>query len=819
MAVLFYFAFSLALSLRRQRSLWQSAVCDELFVLGILSFLPQLICKPVLASLLILTVIHDALLRLAGLALRPELLPHFLRPAVYLHSLLKAGISFWESSLLLLVSLSALAVLPNTPSWPGIVFLAFGMVPTSKDHVLLFFIKDLFAKKKRGAIQSVSFPGEEAKPICRKYPLLRETHKFLGEKRFSLRIDPQEKPHVIFCLLESFGSRHLGLAPNFQKLCNEGIFFSRFYANSILTNQSLISILFGIPSSQKPSLNLQDYVDLPLIGLPKFFKEAGYRTALIRGGKLEPAAFASAHGFETLLDRAGLLRENPEAPCTSWGVHDETMFRSSADWLAKQVDSVFLTLLTVTNHFPWSLPPEWKPPPEAKGHPFLGSYAYTDSMLGSWMARLRELGLLERSIIFFLGDHAQGLGEHNPQYIARNSLYEEDVQVPLLIYAPGRIEKGMIIDEPCSQIDLLPTVLDLFDSKTRHHSLGISLLRKKKRFLYFSSPSDGGLLGCRLGKWKAMIGQKNEELYDLAADPKESLNLASKYPRRFKRLKEMLENYSASLQELYHQKAFSMPEKASFYAPPKVIEDRGLARELKRRKDLYSLDLSNCLRVTERSVGASNLRILNLSGCLNINFPLLASKHPNLLSLNLSCCPLLTDDCLDKVFKRCTELEEIVLKGNVNLKSISSEPLKFLYQLNLLECFSLEASWLDWISEIPNLDSLRLSCYNWNDVDFQRLRAGGWFFLHLAGCRQIGIGSIARLLAQCTQLRILILEDCRIPDSELSEVCEKLVSNCTVAKIKNNMPYVIFRSFKKASIDFSRFAECPGRLTALRGYR
>ena len=82
-----------------------------------------------------------------------------------------------------------------------------------------------------------------------------------------------------------------------------------------------------------------------------------------------------------------------------------------------------------------------------------------------------------------------------------NYLYEENVRVPLLILAPGRLSGPVEIDAPASQVDLLPTVMDLFGMTGLNHAVGTSLARKTTdRTAFFSNPFGPGYLGRRSGR-------------------------------------------------------------------------------------------------------------------------------------------------------------------------------------------------------------------------------------------------------------------------------------------------------------------------------
>jgi hypothetical protein len=388
------------------------------------------------------------------------------------------------------------------------------------------------------------------------------------------------------------------------------------------------------------------------------------------------------------------------------------------------------------------------------------------------MHRLEETGLAKRSIIFFLGDHGQGQGEHDPHYEVRRTLYEEDIRVPLLIYAPGRIDKPQKISAPCSQIDLLPTVLDLFQLKAAHHSLGSSLQRKKKHFLFFSYPYNGGTIACRLGKWKAILRKSNMQMFNLSSDPEERLNLSETYPCRARRLKKILEEFSSSLQELYRRRAFSPPGESFHYAPQKEISDKQLSRALKKQNTLFSLDLSRCSKVTGRGIEAPGLSSLKVSGSLRIDAAQIALRCPGILSLNLSNCLLVTDSCLATILRSCPGLEEITLEGVDGLQGVAEEPLRGLRLLNLLKCPRLDASWAASISSLVMLKELRLCCEGWGDAEFRLLRGDSWSFLHLSDCSKISSQLIGWLLKQNEGLRVLILEDCSISDEELLQALQ-----------------------------------------------
>jgi N-sulfoglucosamine sulfohydrolase len=77
----------------------------------------------------------------------------------------------------------------------------------------------------------------------------------------------------------------------------------------------------------------------------------------------------------------------------------------------------------------------------------------TDRWAGEILRQLEEDGLLDNTIVFFWGDHGDGLPR------AKRWLYDSGLQVPLLVRWPGVTVPGSVNDELVSLLDLAPTVL------------------------------------------------------------------------------------------------------------------------------------------------------------------------------------------------------------------------------------------------------------------------------------------------------------------------------------------------------------------------
>ena len=150
------------------------------------------------------------------------------------------------------------------------------------------------------------------------------------------------------------------------------------------------------------------------------------------------------------------------------------------------------------------------------------------------MKRLRKAKDMRKTYIFFTSDNGLALGAHRLLY--KNYLYEEDTRVPLMIKGP-RFPKGAVRDQPVSNVDLAPTILELTGVRARLPLDGRSLLGRAinpgagvgRELLLERAAGGPGIreAAIRKGRWIYIdrLPASTDELYDLAADPFQLKNL------------------------------------------------------------------------------------------------------------------------------------------------------------------------------------------------------------------------------------------------------------------------------------------------------
>lgn len=164
---------------------------------------------------------------------------------------------------------------------------------------------------------------------------------------------------------------------------------------------------------------------------------------------------------------------------------------------------------------------------------------HIDDEVGRILTALDETGQRDNTIVIFMSDHGEMLGDHGIYYKGPH-FYEEAVRVPLVLRWPGQFKEGHRVTGFTELLDLAPTFLDAagieIPSRMQGHSL-LPQLRGERadtdREFVFSeyynawthSDAYGTMLRTDTAKIVVYHGTGEGELYDLEADPDEFTNL------------------------------------------------------------------------------------------------------------------------------------------------------------------------------------------------------------------------------------------------------------------------------------------------------
>ena len=186
-----------------------------------------------------------------------------------------------------------------------------------------------------------------------------------------------------------------------------------------------------------------------------------------------------------------------------------------------------------------------------------------DKYVGELVAKLKELGVYDNTIILFASDngpHQEGgadpdfFNSNGPWRGYKRDLYEGGVRVPMIVSWPGHIAPGTDSDFMCTFWDMMPTFRTVLDRDAQVSDMdGISLLpllegrpeeQTEHDFLYFEF-AERHSQAARIGPWKLVrLGINSEsdhyELYNLDEDPGEEHDVIADHPDQVEALKAVL---------------------------------------------------------------------------------------------------------------------------------------------------------------------------------------------------------------------------------------------------------------------------------------
>ena len=289
----------------------------------------------------------------------------------------------------------------------------------------------------------------------------------LAAATFAAAATPAKPLDVFLITIDTLRADHVqcyGYAgvqtPALDSLAANGIRFAQAFTPSPVTNTSHTTILTGLlPSSH----GVTDFA-VPLAEshptLAELLKKQGYKTAAFIG-----AVILDSKSLAPGLDRGFDFYDNfPQhaASKSRWG----RVERRGADVV--QHAETWLTAHPTGPHFVWVHlydPHDPYEPPAPFPQTYDGEIAYADSVLGNFLAYLKQRGWYDNALVIAVADHGEGLGEHHEDTHGI-FLYDSTTHVPLIVKLPGKAAAGKVVDPQVRTTDILPTVLT---------SLGIAL--------------------------------------------------------------------------------------------------------------------------------------------------------------------------------------------------------------------------------------------------------------------------------------------------------------------------------------------------------
>ena len=298
-------------------------------------------------------------------------------------------------------------------------------------------------------------------------------------------------PNVIIIILESFTAKWLGclggvpnVTPNLDSIAANGLLFTNIYAAGDRSEKGQVAVLSGYPNQAITSIIKTPTKTRSLPSINQSLAPLGYASSYTYGGELE---FANIKSY-LLNIKINKLVSKYSFPVsertTSWGVHDQYVFDRFYKDIHEEKQPFFAAMFTLSSHEPYDVPMK----PRFKGNDettlFENSVVYTDSIVGSFINRLKKDSLWNNTLIVFVADHGHPLPGHDPN--DRPSKFH----IPL-IFTGGALKLKGRINTIGSQTDIATTILDQFHVPTEKFKWGKDLLDSSAKPFAFYSFNNG----------------------------------------------------------------------------------------------------------------------------------------------------------------------------------------------------------------------------------------------------------------------------------------------------------------------------------------
>ena len=418
----------------------------------------------------------------------------------------------------------------------------------------------------------------------------------------AMTAEPPARPNILYVVADDLGWADVGYhgakiqTPTIDRLAREGVELDQHYVQPVCTPTRTAIMAGRYPSRFGPhALVPSNLRALPpgTVTLASALRSAGYTTCLSGkwhlGSRIEwgPNRFGFDHSYGSLAGAADpwTHQYRPGPYAKTWhrdeqlldeeGNATELVARQAVQWIREKHEPWFIYVPFQAVHIPVDAPEEYKrlyqgqkfyddPVKDESYKRYAAFVSQMDAKIGQLIAALDETRQRANTLVVFHSDNGGLPGGGNP-YISKvpptpvlssnlplrghkGQLYEGGIRVVALADWPGRLAPRKVT-APMHAVDWMPTLTRLagyvptgdleWDGRDMWPVLSGKLDKPPSRTIYIPYRNSSAL---RDGDWKLIAPKRGRcELFNLAEDPYEKDNLASKQPERVARLRGLLE--------------------------------------------------------------------------------------------------------------------------------------------------------------------------------------------------------------------------------------------------------------------------------------
>lgn len=300
-----------------------------------------------------------------------------------------------------------------------------------------------------------------------------------------------DHPNVVYIILESFTSDVIeaaggekGVTPFINSIAKEGLFFGNMYASGDRTDKGLIAILSSFPAQGARTIIQQPDKFEKLPSIAGLLRDKGYTTSFMYGGELEFSNFKSyllSSGYQELIGKEIFTEQEMNS---KWGAHDEFVLQKHLQYLNRQKQPFFSTVLTLSSHEPFEVP--ISTPFKGKELPdkFRSAAYYTDHSLKNYFEQAKKQPWFKNTVFILVADH----GHRLPKEYQEGYNYRK-FRIPVLFYGEALHPQWQKKYSPTfgSQTDINATLLSGLGIKENPFPWSSNLLdTTREQFAFYS---------------------------------------------------------------------------------------------------------------------------------------------------------------------------------------------------------------------------------------------------------------------------------------------------------------------------------------------
>ncbi|MEM1158696.1 MAG: sulfatase [Verrucomicrobiota bacterium] len=432
------------------------------------------------------------------------------------------------------------------------------------------------------------------------------------------RIDHLKPRHVVFILTDDHRYDAMGFlghpflkTPHLDSMAANGVYLKNAMVTTSLCSPSRASILTGLYTHKHRVIDNNRAVPKGTRYFPEWLQQAGYTTGYFGKWHMGGGSDDPRPGFDKWVSFKGQGHYLPPRPdytinvdgrrVKQKGYITDEMTDYAIEWMEtldpdKQPFFMYLSHKAVHANFtpaerhegaytdaPWAPPasqqevehdrtkPRWLRDQRNSWHGvdfpyhsdlnveryykrYCEAFLAVDESIGRVMDQLEAMGILEETLIIYMGDNGFMFGEHG--LIDKRVAYETSIRVPMVMQCPDLFAGGTVVEEVVANIDIGPTILEAAGIQTPEHMDGQSFIglaqgkqiawRDYFLYLYYwekNFPQSPTVFCLRGDQWKYITYYglwDTDELYDIKNDPGETVNLIDKHPEIARKMEKVL---------------------------------------------------------------------------------------------------------------------------------------------------------------------------------------------------------------------------------------------------------------------------------------